>query len=251
MTDICLYLTHYPPCKGYKFFFLAEKLREKGFSVIVILCGTEVTGVAPDEFTPQEIENMKQNGIYVKRLKEMQRHIKKHTYKYLVVGTYSSEIGSIIKTARKSGSIIVEIATIGFNDPVEHNADINLMISKLAYKAAVNKRPARARKAKNKHYVGSLMSDDIPNVYTSSLLSTEAFLNKYKIKNRLFVWLPGREDIIDYKFQRNIRDCFRNNGDTLMAKPHPWSYNLNHKFSRVPPCKGLDIFHQGTYNILL
>lgn len=238
MTEICFYLTHYPMDKGYKFFFLAEKLRALGISVNIILCSTEVTGVHPGDFTLSEIKSMNKRNIWIMSRKQVFRHVIKNRYRYFAVCTFSSDIAHILRTARSKGAKIIEMAGIGFNDPVEHKADIYLQISKLSYKAAMNKRPGRAKKARKRIYVGSLFSDDIPDIYTSKLRSVDDFRKKYGVKGRVFIWMPGREDLVDYKFQKRLKNFVRPE-DLMMVKPHPWSYKLQmpavNKISKIMP----------------
>ena len=230
MIDICFYLTHNAVNKTYKFFFLAEKLRKLGFSVRTILCNTEKSGVQPGEFTEQQLNDLPQQNIFIYSKNQMKNHLLNNTYKYFIVGCYSGGLSEIIGIAKKNGSLIIEIATIGYNDPVEHDADINLLISKLAFKAALNKRPKRAKRAKNIHFVGSLLADDIPNTYTSDLRSIDDFRAKYGVGNRrLFIWMPGRDDLLDYDFQKSLAKHIKSKENMLMFTSHPWSTKYQKK----------------------
>ena len=214
-------------CKGYKFTFLSAKLREIGFDVETVLCSTEATGVRPGEFSTQEIETLKElHNTHIMSIKAMRSYVKKKSFKYFVVGTYSGDLQDIIKSARSNGATIIEIATLGFNDPIEHHADINLLISKLGFKAALDKRHGRAKKAKNRVYIGALLADDIPNTYTSDLRSVEDFRHKYSIEqDRLFLWMPGRDDLKNFVFQEKMVSKVKSFA-SILVKPHPWSYKL-------------------------
>lgn len=248
MTDICFYITHNAISKTYKFFFLAEQLKKLGFFVNTVLCSTEMSGVRPGEFNDTQISNMKENNIFILSKKEMTRHVQKNRYKYFVVGTYSGDLSEILGICKAKGAKTIEISTIAFNDPIEHNADINLMISKLAFKAALNKRPQRAKRAKNIYYVGSLFSDDIPNTYTSHLRSIEDFKNKYHIGNkRLFLWMPGRDDMEQIKMQKQIANQINDEQNMLMLTTHPWSEkyqkNLINNIKRyIPIVDSADVY---------
>ena len=230
MADVCFYMTHYPACKAYKFFYLAERLFQIGISSEIILCATESTGVINSDAKFLKTYTDRCFDLQVMRKKQVLRRVKKNRYKLFIVGTYSGDIGDIIQSAKNKGATTVELSTIGFNDPVEHDVDEYWLISKLALKAALNKRPGRAKKALKKkiHYVGSLMSDDIPNIYTTSLRSTKEFKQKYNIQNRYFIWLPGREDLVDFRFQKTLVKFLPKNS-TLLLKPHPWSYKLHER----------------------
>ena len=90
--DICFYLTHYPMCKGYKFTFLAEKLRKLGFDVETVLCSTEATGVRPGEFSDKEVEELRNKyKTKIMTKDKMVKYVKKHKFKYFIVGTYSGD----------------------------------------------------------------------------------------------------------------------------------------------------------------
>lgn len=223
MSDVCFYLTHYAVSKTYKFFYLADKMREAGISVEIILCSTEKSGILESETNEELLSNFVKWNIQIKSRQEAEKYFKKNQFKYLIVGCYSGDIQSIISSARKNGSLIVEIATIGFNDPIEHHADINLLISDLAFKAALDKRPQRAKKAKNIFFVGSLFSDDIENTYTSKLRSQEDFRKKYNLdNNRVFSWMPGRDDMENLDFQKQIYLNMPSE-EKLVMTLHPWT----------------------------
>lgn len=230
MIDVCFYLTHYPACKAYKFFFLAEELRKIGVSSEIILCSTEVTGV--DESDIRSMKKYVADGyrIYIMNIKQVLRRVRKKRYNIFIVGTYSGNIDEIIKCAKSKGATTVELSTIGFNDSVEHDVDEYWLTSKLSLKAALNKRPGRAKKALKKkiHYVGAILSDDIPNTYTTDLRSVKDFKSKYQC-DKYFIWMPGREDLTDLRFQKILVKSIPK-GSNLLLKPHPWSWKLHIKY---------------------
>lgn len=226
MADICFYLTHYAVSKTYKFFFLADKLRELGITVEIVLCSTEQSGILPNEINASLLEKFKLWKVSIKSRSEMIEYVQKNKWTYFVVGCYSGDLSPVLKLVRKNGSKIIEISTIGFNDPIEHQADINLLISELAFKAALHKRPKRAKLAKNIHFVGSLFSDDIPNTYTSNITSVDSFKKKYQV-NKTFVWMPGRDDLSDLDFQKRLVNVFPK--FDLVMTTHPWSEKYQNK----------------------
>lgn len=228
MVDVCFYLTHYAVSKTYKFFFLADKLRESGISCEIILCNSEKSGILPNEINKDLLDKFSAWNVKIKSKKKMMQYIQDKKYKFFVVGCYSGNISDILQIVKNNGAKTVEIATIGFNDPIEHNADINLLISELAFKAAIHKRPQRAKKAKNIHFVGSLFSDDIPNTYTSEIKNESDFRIKYKINKNIYVWMPGRDDIINFDLQKKICANFPKNADLVMTT-HPWTEKYQQK----------------------
>src|ERR1043165_7576788 len=110
MVDVCFYLTHYAVSKTYKFFFLADKLREKGISVEIVLCNTELSGVREGEISAELLSKFTDWNIRIKSQKKMLSYISDKQYKYFVVGCYSGDLSAILKTARKNGAKVVEIA---------------------------------------------------------------------------------------------------------------------------------------------